>query len=140
MVAEGDSTRVDVGTDLTITGRPAQFGRGMLSDVGGRLIGQFADCLEKTLAGEEKEEKAGGAAAEAPGPERAPEAAQGAGGTAAEPSVGMTTREDREVQPIDLLEITGIGATLRRYAPQLAAAAGVAAVFYLLGRRSRRRR
>ncbi|MGN6522810.1 MAG: SRPBCC family protein, partial [Actinomycetes bacterium] len=37
-----DSTRVDVRTDLNITGRPAQFGRGVMNDVGAKLIGQFA--------------------------------------------------------------------------------------------------
>src|SRR6266536_653038 len=49
LVPDGDATRVEVGTDLTITGRPAQFGRSMLGDVGARLIGQFADCLAERL-------------------------------------------------------------------------------------------
>src|SRR3712207_4243638 len=40
---EGSSTRVDVLTDLNITGRPAQFGRGVMTDVGNKLLGQFAD-------------------------------------------------------------------------------------------------
>ncbi|MGH8826371.1 MAG: SRPBCC family protein, partial [Jiangellaceae bacterium] len=43
--ADGDQTQVDVTTDLKITGRPAQFGRGMLDDVGAKLLGQFAECL-----------------------------------------------------------------------------------------------
>ena len=43
------STQVDVVTDLDITGKPAQFGRGVMSDVGGKLIGQFADCLATRL-------------------------------------------------------------------------------------------
>ncbi|WP_249933128.1 SRPBCC family protein, partial [Blastococcus sp. CCUG 61487] len=42
---EGGTTRVDVATDLTITGRPAQFGRGVMTDVGNKLLGQFADKL-----------------------------------------------------------------------------------------------
>ncbi|HZC26928.1 MAG TPA: SRPBCC family protein, partial [Actinopolymorphaceae bacterium] len=46
---EGDSTRVAVATDLAITGRPAQFGRGMMTDVGSKLIGQFAECLAGKL-------------------------------------------------------------------------------------------
>src|SRR5262245_2560234 len=47
---EGDRrTRVEVATDLAITGRPAQFGRGMMSDVGSKLIGQFAQCLAGKL-------------------------------------------------------------------------------------------
>jgi carbon monoxide dehydrogenase subunit G len=47
--AEGDATRVDVLTDLNITGRPAQFGRGVMTDVGNKLLGQFADKLAAQL-------------------------------------------------------------------------------------------
>jgi carbon monoxide dehydrogenase subunit G len=47
---EGDSTRVHVVTDLRITGAPAQFGRGMIADVAGRLVGQFAACLAEKIA------------------------------------------------------------------------------------------
>jgi carbon monoxide dehydrogenase subunit G len=46
-----DGTAVDVVTDLNITGKPAQFGRGVLVDVGNKLIGQFADCLAGKLSG-----------------------------------------------------------------------------------------
>jgi carbon monoxide dehydrogenase subunit G len=46
---EGDATRVDVLTDLNITGRPAQFGRGVMTDVGNKLLGQFADKLAAQL-------------------------------------------------------------------------------------------
>jgi hypothetical protein len=57
---DGDGTKISVVTDLTITGRVAQFGRGVLADVSAKLLGQFADCLEtKLLAGE----GSGGAAA-----------------------------------------------------------------------------
>ncbi|MGW2748512.1 SRPBCC family protein [Streptomyces sp. NPDC001450] len=42
-------TAVSVRTDLTVTGRPAQFGRGMLAEVGDRLVGQFAACLAQRL-------------------------------------------------------------------------------------------
>ncbi len=45
----GTSTRVDVLTDLNITGRPAQFGRGVMTDVGNKLLGQFADKLAAQL-------------------------------------------------------------------------------------------
>lgn len=47
--SEGDATRVDVLTDLNITGRPAQFGRGVMTDVGNKLLGQFADKLAAQL-------------------------------------------------------------------------------------------
>jgi len=47
--AEGSITRVNVLTDLNITGRPAQFGRGVMTDVGNKLLGQFADKLAAQL-------------------------------------------------------------------------------------------
>jgi carbon monoxide dehydrogenase subunit G len=50
LAAEGSVTRVDVLTDLNITGRPAQFGRGVMTDVGNKLLGQFADKLSAQLA------------------------------------------------------------------------------------------
>ena len=46
----GGETRVVVHTDLNITGKPAQFGRGVMVDVGNKLIGQFADCLAGKLS------------------------------------------------------------------------------------------
>jgi carbon monoxide dehydrogenase subunit G len=49
LAAEGKITRVDVLTDLNITGRPAQFGRGVMTDVGNKLLGQFADKLAAQL-------------------------------------------------------------------------------------------
>jgi carbon monoxide dehydrogenase subunit G len=49
----GGATKVDVHTELDITGKPAQFGRGVMLDVGNKLLGQFADALAGTLqAGE----------------------------------------------------------------------------------------
>jgi carbon monoxide dehydrogenase subunit G len=45
------STRVQVVTDLQITGKPAQFGRGVIQDVSDKLLGQFVDCLEAKVAG-----------------------------------------------------------------------------------------
>lgn len=44
-------TAVTVHTDLAVTGRPAQFGRGVLKDVGDKLLGMFADCLADELRG-----------------------------------------------------------------------------------------
>ena len=43
--AGNDSTKVTVDTDLTITGKVAQFGRGVMADVSGKLMAQFADNL-----------------------------------------------------------------------------------------------
>lgn len=42
-------TKVDVTTDLTITGKVAQFGRGIMADVSARLMTQFADNLGAML-------------------------------------------------------------------------------------------
>ncbi|MBC2906709.1 SRPBCC family protein [Streptomyces cupreus] len=44
-----DGTAVTVLTDLSVTGRPAQFGRGLLSEVGDRLVSRFAECLAEKL-------------------------------------------------------------------------------------------
>jgi len=43
-------TDVEVLTDLAITGKPAQFGRGLIKDVSDRLLGQFVSCLEQQLS------------------------------------------------------------------------------------------
>jgi carbon monoxide dehydrogenase subunit G len=43
------STDVAVETDLAITGKPAQFGRGVMQDVSDKLLGQFVACLEQRL-------------------------------------------------------------------------------------------
>lgn len=45
----GGSTDVSVETDLAITGKPAQFGRGVMQDVSDKLLGQFVACLEQRL-------------------------------------------------------------------------------------------
>ena len=48
--ADGGHTVAAVGTDLSVTGRPAQFGRGMITEVGGRILARFAECLAEKLA------------------------------------------------------------------------------------------
>jgi carbon monoxide dehydrogenase subunit G len=51
---EGGGTRVDVVTDMTITGRLASFSRGgMIQDVSNRLLGDFASCLQSSLQTEQ---------------------------------------------------------------------------------------
>ncbi|WP_328550848.1 SRPBCC family protein [Streptomyces sp. NBC_00366] len=49
LTGHDDGTAVSVRTDLTVTGRPAQFGRGVMAEVGDRLVGQFADCLSERI-------------------------------------------------------------------------------------------
>ena len=52
MTADGkDATDVEVVTDLAITGKPAQFGRGVMQDVSDKLLGQFVACLEQRFEG-----------------------------------------------------------------------------------------
>src|ERR1700722_12985384 len=50
MTPDGDVTHVLVATDLTVTGKVAQFGRGVLAEVSGKLIGRVVDALEADLA------------------------------------------------------------------------------------------
>jgi len=50
MHEEGESTRVNVETDFTITGRLARFGRGgMIQDISNRLLKDFASCLQQRI-------------------------------------------------------------------------------------------
>ena len=49
--ADGTRTRVHVDTDLSVTGKVAQFGRGVMADVSTKLLGQFVDCLGTTILG-----------------------------------------------------------------------------------------
>ena len=53
MTDANGSTDVSVQTDLAITGKPAQFGRGVMQDVSDKLLGQFVACLEQRLTAPE---------------------------------------------------------------------------------------
>ena len=50
LTGDGDQTHVTVLTNLNVTGKPAQFGRGVMNEVSGKLIGIFADNLAKMIA------------------------------------------------------------------------------------------
>jgi hypothetical protein len=108
---EGDATTVFITTDLTISGKAAQFGRGVLADVSTNLIGQFAKSLEADLLG--------GAA-----PSAAPTSAAGA--TAGDSG-----------DSVDLLKVVALPLA-KRAGPALAAAAAAGLIGFLLGRRKRR--
>jgi carbon monoxide dehydrogenase subunit G len=76
LVETGGSTKVDVETDLAVTGKPAQFGRGVLADVSAKLVDRFAACLsEEISAGEPTEEVAAAPAPAAADPALASAAA-----------------------------------------------------------------
>ena len=94
LTQEGDKTSGTVATDLSITGRPAQFGRGMIADVGGKILEQFAACLSDKLAG----------------PAAAPVAE-------AEPA----TVPESETEPLDLVHYAR-GSALKRVGPLIVAA------------------
>lgn len=49
LAATNGGTRVDIVTDLSLTGPAAQYGRGMVADVSSQLVGRFADCLKAQL-------------------------------------------------------------------------------------------
>src|SRR5690349_22752572 len=77
LVSDGDATQVSIDTDLNVTGKVAQFGRGVMADVSSKLLGQFVESLEANVLSEEAagSPPAGNGqapAAEAPAPTPAP--------------------------------------------------------------------
>jgi uncharacterized protein len=49
LTPQGTGTAVDVTTELAVTGKPAQFGRGVIQDVSDKLLGQFVECISAKL-------------------------------------------------------------------------------------------
>jgi hypothetical protein len=72
LVERDGATDVRVATDLDLTGKPAQFGRGIISDVSGRLIDQFATNLAALMVAPEVPPAAAPAVAERAAPASAP--------------------------------------------------------------------
>jgi carbon monoxide dehydrogenase subunit G len=99
LAGEGDQTHVIVHTSLNVTGKPAQFGRGVLTEVGGRLIGIFADNLAAMLAAEQPGRAGDSRPAEA-GPSQVADAA-------AAPGASSETGAADEALPIDVLNLSG---------------------------------
>ncbi len=56
--SQGQGTTVDVRTELSLSGRVAQFGRGVIADVTNKLLGQFVRRLEDEVANGEAERPA----------------------------------------------------------------------------------
>ncbi|MCW2731792.1 MAG: carbon monoxide dehydrogenase subunit [Mycobacterium sp.] len=108
---EGDATTVVITTDLTISGKAAQFGRGVLADVSSNLITQFAKSLEADLLAGTAPKLAGSAP------------------TAAVPADAGDS--------VDLLKVVALPIA-KRAAPVVVAAAAAAALGFALGRRNRR--
>jgi len=145
LVGQGESTEVKVLTDLNITGKPAQFGRGVMVDVGNKLIGQFASCVEGKLSGGGDEPEPPAVATPAPAPAAAP-AAESAPAPAPAPApppapaparstpAPAPARPAPEPEPIDLLELAG-GSMLTRAVPVAAGVVLLALLVFLLRRR-----
>jgi hypothetical protein len=118
LTPEGAGTIVHIDTDLNITGKVAQFGRGVMADVSSKLLGQFAENLERdVLSGN----GASTSTAEQPVPEP-----------------GVRTIDHPEPEPVDLIDTAG-NAVARRVVPILLAVVAFFTIRALLGRRRRRR-
>jgi uncharacterized protein len=117
MAPEGAGTKVDVATDLSITGKVAQFGRGVLVDVSSKLMGQFVENIERdvlTTAGGGDTSHAGGAYEQAleSAVEGAVAASAAEAPVAAAPS-GPRKIDSAEVEPLDLGNVAGAAVTKR---------------------------
>ena len=133
LTPDGDGTKVIVVTDLTVTGKVAQFGRGVMADVSAKLLDQFVECLETKVLAEQSDQAIGVPEGSAPDPAPGP--------TPTDPPLvpaspsGARRIESAEVQPIDLIDTAG-GSVAKRAAPVL----GVIAVLWLLRVLIRRRK
>ena len=94
---DGDGTRADVQTDLAVTGKPAQFGRGVMQDVSDKLLGQFVSCIETQLAGGGEAAGAGAAAEPAADQSDAGGSTTAAATTAAATTAAATTRPTEQL-------------------------------------------
>jgi carbon monoxide dehydrogenase subunit G len=85
--SSGEATTVSMHTTMNVTGRPAQFGRGVIVEVGGKLVEQFAQNLRQQIIGDgadAADAAAGTAPAETTPPETAPPAGAATVGDGAE--------------------------------------------------------
>lgn len=119
LTGRGSGTQVTIGTDLELAGRVAQFGRGVIADVSGKLIGQFATRLEEEMATSWSPAAAPSASATAPAPDPVPPA----------------RRSIDDVEPPDLMSV-GSGTALTQAVPVATALLGLL-LGVLLGRRGR---
>lgn len=136
LIAESpEVTRVDVTTNLTITGKAAQFGRGVMQDVAGRLVDQFASNLEGVIAarmssGEPTAEAGSANASE--GESGAPVDAQATSTAAPVPQAPQAPQVEAEA--LDLGAVAA-GPVLKRAIPVVVGVVVVAAVVWLITRK-----
>ncbi|MEM9515456.1 MAG: SRPBCC family protein [Actinomycetota bacterium] len=121
------STKVVVTTDLHITGKVAQFGRGIMGDVSAKLMAQFALNLNEML----DEEGVAAAGETAPTDDGIPESAAAAEEAPSDTSSGPRVIDGPATEPIDLMEVGGTS-ILKRAIP---AALAVLLLVVLLRRR-----
>src|SRR5215470_12186912 len=128
----GEGTTASMHTTMNVTGRPAQFGRGVMVEVGSKLVEQFAQNLRQLIAGD------GAAGGDTAGAEAGATASQdGPGSTQPSPVIpAAATTATPTTQPpaasadsINLVKLVG-PSLLKRVIPVAVAAAGLA----LLGR------
>ena len=133
LVGDGASTTVNIDTDLNITGKVAQFGRGVMADVSSKLLGQFADNLKQdVLSGEAP-------TAPAPAAEAPTEAASAEGATdAAAASSGPRRIDSPEAEPIDLMDAAGESVG-KRLAPVIVAILALITLRVIFKRRKRKK-
>ncbi len=137
---DGDGTKVTVLTDLHITGKVAQFGRGVMADVSSKLLAQFVESLESTVlhaGGNGSAPAAATSAAPAAEPEPAVEPAPPPTDVVdPEPSRStVRTISSPEPEPVNLLDTAG-APVMKRVAPIL----GIVAIGWLLRVLLRRRK
>jgi carbon monoxide dehydrogenase subunit G len=126
--AAGQSTLVTVTTDLTVTGKVAQFGRGVLADVSAKILTQFVDNLEQTvLVDDSITAPAGEAPAAAPVASDSPVASS-------QEAPAIRKIDQPEPEAINLLEQAG-SPVLKRAVPILGVAIGALVVYGLIRRR-----
>jgi uncharacterized protein len=137
LTEEGGETVVTVHSDINVTGKPAQFGRGVMADVGTKIIGQFADRLQAMLVeGEGGARTASDEAPAGPRPEPAVSTGNGQRGEQATPSGPRRIAEDpsRADDALDLMEVAG-SATLKRVVPLVLGLAAIGLLIWWLRRR-----
>jgi len=128
--SRGSDTGVHIATDLDISGKVAQFGRGVLGEVSEKLLDQFVKELEGSVLSAGPVAKDGGNASD-DGP---PKKSGGAGRGSVQAAAGPRAIDSVERPPVDLLDAAG-GSVLKRLLPLL----GVLVLFGIV-RRLRRRR
>ncbi|GAA1532248.1 SRPBCC family protein [Nocardioides humi] len=128
----GDATQVEVLTDLAITGKPAQFGRGVMQDVSDKLLGQFVSCLEQRLASEAPAAGSVSTTPHANSSSDEPDRDENAWGAAPQPAPVDDDALDLGSAVLPVL--------LRSYGKQVGAVLGVLLGIAVLRRRRRRRR